>query len=91
MLVWNECYFIAELHFFQTLNDPEIDCRNPKHYCVAALKQKQRPTSVGDNLRNQLAKVIKLNYEVTYVWHRPNSYISKLNEKCNKIKSLNIV
>lgn len=53
-----------------------MNCQNSSHYCVAALQQKQNKNSIEGNLRNQLAKIIKLNYEVTYVWNRPNDYIS---------------
>lgn len=61
----------------QTLNDQEMNCRNSSHYCVAALQRKEAENSVqGGNLRTKLAKVIKLRYEVTYVWNRPNDYIS---------------
>lgn len=53
-----------------------MDCRNASHFCIAALQQKQQAHLTHENLRNQMAKKILLNFEVTYVWNRPKSYIS---------------
>lgn len=59
-----------------------MNCRNSSHICVAALQQKLAENlTQGGDLRNQPAKVIKLNYEITYVWNRPNDYISMANGK----------
>ena len=62
-----------------------MDCRKASHFCVAALKQKQRTHLLQEDLRNQTAKKILLNFEVTYVRNRPNSYISKRKRLSKKI------
>lgn len=58
-----------------------MDCRDPNHFCVAALQQKRQKHVVQESFRNQPAKKIQLNFEITYVWKRPESYISKLRKR----------
>lgn len=66
-------------HIFQSLNDPDTDCTNSDSYCIAALQQKQLPDSDVENLREEPAKVIPLNYKITFIKRRPNTYKSKTN------------
>lgn len=68
---------IENVNLFQSLNDPNMDCRNASHYCVAALQQKQQPHLIQENLRDQPAKKILLNFQITYVLNRPKIYIGE--------------